>query len=127
MRDREGSGGGEGLIDVAGKRSRRRDAGQGGGQNWKPEEVVALHHFSELINSMAQTEPFMAGVGAVFFARDRDAVYAALRDYPELLTDRGNAAFELAAGWMELVSPGRLTDMVKRAGADVQAIREART
>jgi hypothetical protein len=113
------------MVDVFGRRSRRRDAGSGGGQGWTPEEVVALYHFNELINSLAQTEPLIGGVGAVVFARDRDAVHAALREYPELLTDRGDAAFEMAVFWMKKVSPGRLTDMVKHAQADVRAIREA--
>ena len=71
-------------------------------------------------------EPVMAGVAEVIFARDRDAVLAAVERQPELLTDRGDAAFRIALMMTEMTSPGRLADTVRRAQASVQAIREAR-
>ena len=80
----------------------------------------------QYLERTAETTPVCAGVSDVIFARDRDAVLMAVEQYPELLTDRGDAAFALASMMAASTSPGRVSEIVDRARASVQAIREAR-
>jgi hypothetical protein len=94
-------------------------------QEWTSDERLAMRELHQFLAETAESTPVCAGVSDVIFAGDRDAVLTAVKRYPELLTDRGDAAFRMAALMTAMMSPGRLTDVVQRARADIQAIREA--
>ncbi len=84
-----------------------------------------MYQLETYFDRAAVTTPFCAGVSDVLFAFDRGGVLAAVEKYPELLTDRGEAAFRVAVLLMEQMCPGRLAQLVTRSAASIQAIREA--
>src|SRR4051794_22102902 len=70
-----------------GRRQRGEDSSA---LKFTPNELVAMQHLKEYLDSRAEQKPFFAGVSEVIFAQDREAVLSAVERFPELLTDQGD-------------------------------------
>jgi hypothetical protein len=118
------SAGGEMIgRNLFGGRSRRRRERSSDAQQWTPEELAAMLYLEDYLRNK-RPEPVFEGVADVIFARDRAAVVRALDEHPELLSDRGDYAFQAAELMISQISPGRVTALVERAHAGVVPIRE---
>jgi hypothetical protein len=93
----------------------------------RSEELAARQLVFDLLEQITPSTPVAAGVSAVMSAPDRDAFLAAIEQYPQLLTDDGDNAFEYIATVLQLMNAPRVIQWVRTGQAEVRAVREARS
>lgn len=88
--------------------------------------MIAFQAVEDYLRGLASTEPLMGGLADVIFAPDRQAVLTAVEHCPDLLTDRAEAGFSLVALLATDLGTPRVTEVIERSRASVQALCEAR-
>jgi hypothetical protein len=90
--------------------------------------LALLEHLRQLVvfSSDPVAARTAAGVLAVVLAPDPDGILASIKQYPELLTDRGSALFHITVTFAQQLGMPRVIELVKSRQAMVQAIRETR-
>ena len=106
-------------------RGRVQRAEFAGQQAWTAGELHAMAGVRTYLDRVKGLTPLAAGVSEVLFAAsDRDELLAAVNRCPGLLTNQGDAYFEVVALFTEALGEPRVTEVVRERKATVKAIRE---
>lgn len=94
---------------------------------WTARERHAIAGIRDYLDQIEGNTPVACGISEALYAPDRGALLSAIDRYPDLLTDKGAAFFEVVALFTEMLGEPRVTAAVRDRQAVVQAIREARS